>query len=79
MRGAAAAAAGIAEGTGGGLLAGAGPARAAGPAGMLAYRYLRDALVGPLRPTGEVIFPCIRGVYDKISGARSRYYLYYAA
>ncbi|MFC5146827.1 hypothetical protein [Streptomyces aureoversilis] len=77
LRGAAAAAAGITVGTGG-VLAGAGPASAAGPAGMPTYRYLRDALVGPLRPTGEVIFPCIRGVHDKISGARSRYYLYYA-
>ncbi|WP_250036237.1 hypothetical protein [Paractinoplanes maris] len=57
-----------------------GTARAAGPAGMPTYRYLRDALTLPLRynPTGEFIFPCIRGVYDKISGARGRYYLYYA-
>jgi Fe-S cluster biosynthesis and repair protein YggX len=55
-------------------------ARAAGPAGMPTYTYLRDALTMPLRynPTGEFIFPCIRGVYDKISGARGRYYLYYA-
>ncbi|MEU4690949.1 hypothetical protein [Actinoplanes sp. NPDC023714] len=55
-------------------------ARAAGPAGMPAYTYLRDALRMPLayNPTGEFIFPCIRGVYDKISGARGRYYLYYA-
>ncbi|MBU2670565.1 hypothetical protein KOI35_44405 [Actinoplanes bogorensis] len=55
-------------------------ARAAGPAGMPTYTYLRDALKMPLRynPTGEFIFPCIRGVYDKVSGARSRYYLYYA-
>jgi hypothetical protein len=47
---------------------------------MPTYRYLRDALTLPLRynPTGEFIFPCIRGVYDKISGARGRYYLYYA-
>ncbi|MEU4422084.1 hypothetical protein AB0F81_15775 [Actinoplanes sp. NPDC024001] len=55
-------------------------AQAAGPAGMPTYRYLRDALKLPLayNPTGEFIFPCIRGVYDKISGARGRYYLYYA-
>ncbi|MFI2371865.1 hypothetical protein [Streptomyces sp. NPDC018833] len=47
---------------------------------MPTYRYLRNALAGPLRydPTGEFIFPTIRGVYDKISGARARYYLYYA-
>nr|WP_221376328.1 twin-arginine translocation signal domain-containing protein [Actinoplanes polyasparticus] len=57
-----------------------GAAHAAGPAGMPTYRYLRDALTLPLRynPTGEFIFPCIRGVYDKISGARGRYHLYYA-
>ena len=56
------------------------PALAAGPAGMPRYTYLRDALRLPLsyNPTGEFIFPCIRGVYDKISGARGRYYLYYA-
>jgi Fe-S cluster biosynthesis and repair protein YggX len=55
-------------------------ARAALPAGMPTYTYLRDALTLPLNynPTGEFIFPCIRGVYDKISGARARYYLYYA-
>ncbi len=63
-----------------GSLAAMRPASAAGPAGMPTYTYLRDALKLPLRynPTGEFIFPCIRGVYDKISGARSRYYLYYA-
>src|SRR5687768_14245043 len=57
-----------------------GAAQAALPAGMPAYTYLRDALRLPLNynPTGEFIFPCIRGVYDKISGARARYYLYYA-
>jgi hypothetical protein len=49
--------------------------QAAAPAGMPTYTYLRDALKTPLRynPTGEFIFPCIRGVYDKVSGARSRY------
>ena len=66
-----------------GVTVGAGTARAAGPpAGMPAYRYLRDAIVLSAppahNPTGEFIFPCIRGVYDKISGARARYYLYYA-
>lgn len=63
-----------------GLGGAAAPARAAGPGGMPAYRYVRDALAGPLRydPTGEFIFPTIRGVYDKISGARARYHLYYA-
>jgi hypothetical protein len=71
-------AAGIAGFTAPAVLAGA--ARAAQPAGMPRYTYLRDALKLPLsyNPTGEFIFPCIRGVYDKISGARGRYYLYYA-
>jgi hypothetical protein len=57
-----------------------GRAQAALPAGMPTYQYLRDALQLPLRynPTGEFIFPCIRGVSDKISGARAKYYLYYA-
>ncbi|WP_309148193.1 hypothetical protein, partial [Micromonospora endophytica] len=52
----------------------------AGPAGFPNYRYIRDAFARPLayNPTGEMIFPCVRGVYDKISGARGRYYLYYA-
>ncbi|MEV0221016.1 hypothetical protein [Streptomyces sp. NPDC050704] len=81
LRGAAAAAVGITAGAGG-ILAGAGPARAAGPGGMPTYRYLRDAIVLPAvpahNPTKEFIFPCVRGVYDKISGARARYYLYYA-
>lgn len=55
-------------------------AQAALPAGMPTYTYLRDALTLPLNynPTGEFIFPCIRGVYDKISNPRARYYLYYA-
>jgi Fe-S cluster biosynthesis and repair protein YggX len=57
-----------------------GRAQAALHAGMPTYQYLRDALQQPLRynPTGEFIFPCIRGVSDKISGARAKYYLYYA-
>lgn len=57
-----------------------GAAQAAGPAGMPTYRYLRDALRMPLRynPTGEFIFPCIRGVYDKLANPRARYHLYYA-
>jgi hypothetical protein len=58
----------------------ASPAIAPTAAGMPTYTYLRDALRPPLRynPTGEFIFPCVRGVYDKISGARARYHLYYA-
>ncbi|MCZ7423340.1 MULTISPECIES: hypothetical protein [unclassified Micromonospora] len=79
LRGAALIGTATAAGTAlGGTLAAA-PALA-GPAGFPSYRYVRDAFAGPLRynPTGETIFPCVRGVYDKISGARGRYYLYYA-
>ena len=56
------------------------PATAALPGGMPTYRYLRDALRMPLRynPTGEFIFPCVRGVYDKLADPRARYHLYYA-
>ncbi|KXK61129.1 hypothetical protein AWW66_15220 [Micromonospora rosaria] len=71
---------GAAASTGGlGVLAADAPALAA-PAGFPTYRYVRDAFDRPLvyNPTGETIFPCVRGVYDKISGARGRYYLYYA-
>jgi Fe-S cluster biosynthesis and repair protein YggX len=81
LRGAAVGAAALTMGAGSTLLT-AGTARAAGPAGMPTYRYIRDAIVFPRvpahNPTNEFIFPCIRGVYDKISGARARYYLYYA-
>ncbi|MEU0559928.1 hypothetical protein [Dactylosporangium maewongense] len=55
-------------------------ASAAAPAGFPTYKYLGQPLPANLayNPTGELIFPCIRGMYDKISGARGRYYLYYA-
>ena len=72
---------GAAAGAAAGIVLPAAQARAALPAGMPTYTYLRDALKLPLRynPTGEFIFPCIRGVYDKLGGsARARYYLYYA-
>lgn len=58
----------------------AGPALA-GPAGFPNYAYLGQALDhASLRynPTKELIFPCVRGVYDRISGGLGRYYLYYA-
>jgi hypothetical protein len=54
---------------------------AAGPAGFPTYQYIGTAFnKANLRynPTNELIFPCIRGVYDKIGNARARYYLYYA-
>lgn len=54
---------------------------AAGPAGFPTYAYIGTAFnKANLRynPTNELIFPCIRGVYDKISNPLGRYYLYYA-
>ncbi|MGW5848859.1 hypothetical protein ACWFQ8_13070 [Streptomyces sp. NPDC055254] len=71
---------GAAAVTGSATAAFASPAQAAGPGGMPTYRYLRDALALPLNYnlTGEFIFPCIRGVHDKIENPRSRFYLYYA-
>ncbi|WP_431906653.1 hypothetical protein [Micromonospora carbonacea] len=73
-----AAAAGVAA-AGGALTAAPTPALAA-PGGFPTYQYVRDAFAGPLRynPTGEFIFPCVRGVYDKLDSYLGRYYLYYA-
>ncbi|MET4673193.1 hypothetical protein [Streptomyces sp. PvR018] len=54
---------------------------AAAPGGFPDYRHVRTLLKpGQLsyNPTGEIIFPCIRGVYDKLSNPLGRYYLYYA-
>jgi hypothetical protein len=72
-------AAGIGAGAALGGLLSPSPAAAA-PAGFPNYAYLGQPLPATLayNPTGELIFPCIRGVYDKIGGARGRYYLYYA-
>lgn len=50
-------------------------------AGFPDYRYRRLALVkSKLRynPTGELIFPTIRGTKGRISGTLAAYYLYYA-
>ncbi|MGH3648026.1 MAG: hypothetical protein ACRDTM_12725, partial [Micromonosporaceae bacterium] len=63
-----------------GSLAAGAPA-VAGPAGFPSYAYLGQPLnKAALRynPTNELIFPCIRGVYDRITGGLGRYYLYYA-
>jgi hypothetical protein len=59
---------------------GAGVADAA-PAGFPDYQYIGTPFnKAALRynPTNELIFPCIRGVYDKLAAPRARYYLYYA-
>ncbi|MFD5318420.1 twin-arginine translocation signal domain-containing protein [Streptomyces sp. NPDC127098] len=67
----------------GGLLALGTPATpaAAAPGGFPDYRHL-GTLLTPGRlsynPTGEIIFPCVRGVYDRLSAPLGRYYLYYA-
>ena len=74
-----------------GLLAGAAalgagallPVTAAGaaPAGFPDYRYQRLALVKSklkYNPTGELIFPCVRGTAGRIPNALGAYYLYYA-
>lgn len=61
-------------------LSGALPAAAA-PAGFPDYRFIGTPFnQAALRynPTNELIFPCIRGVYDKITNPLGRYYLYYA-
>ncbi|WP_432970662.1 hypothetical protein [Dactylosporangium sp. CA-233914] len=53
----------------------------AAPAGFPSYRYIGTPFTkANLRynPTNELIFPCIRGVSDKVSTALARYYLYYA-
>jgi hypothetical protein len=53
----------------------------AGPAGFPTYQYIGvpfDKSKLRYNPTNELIFPCIRGVYDKIAAPRARYYLYYA-
>ncbi|MBC9712688.1 hypothetical protein H9Y04_08880 [Streptomyces sp. TRM66268-LWL] len=70
--------------TGGTALAfgalGARPALAA-PGGFPDYRYVRTLLTPSqlaYNPTGEIIFPCVRGVYDKLTSPLGRYYLYYA-
>lgn len=53
----------------------------AAPGGFPNYTHVRTLLRPEqlaYNPTGEIIFPCIRGVYDKLSNPLGRYYLYYA-
>jgi hypothetical protein len=53
----------------------------AAPAGFPEYRFLRttfDKTKLKYNPTGELIFPCIRGVSGRIANPLARYYLYYA-
>lgn len=74
LKGSVAASAALAAGLG------ATPASAA-PGGFPDYRYVKTLLTPSdldYNPTGEIIFPCIRGTVGRISGALGRYYLYYA-
>ncbi|CAL9371162.1 hypothetical protein SUDANB121_00874 [Nocardiopsis dassonvillei] len=75
--------------TAGALLAGAAPAAAAAPAApsaaaanvLPAYRFVREALDTAnlaYNPTGELIFPCLRGTVGRLSDAPGRFLLYYA-
>ncbi|MFJ8603965.1 hypothetical protein ACIREM_35720 [Streptomyces shenzhenensis] len=59
----------------------AAPAATAAPAGFPDYTYVRTLLTPSqlsYNPTGEIIFPTVRGVYDKLTTRLGRYYLYYA-
>ncbi|WP_413760350.1 hypothetical protein [Streptomyces sp. MMBL 11-3] len=55
-------------------------AAAAAPGGFPDYRYVRTLLKPSqlkYNPTGEIIFPCIRGTAGRIANPLGRYYLYY--
>lgn len=61
--------------------AGMAPAASAAPGGFPDYRYTKTLLTPSqlaYNPTGEIIFPCVRGTEGRVPGARGRYYLYYA-
>ncbi|WNG17816.1 hypothetical protein [Cystobacter fuscus] len=72
--------------TSGGLILGGGSGLVSGiahaaPAGFPTYTYIGTAFnKNNLRynPTGELIFPCIRGTAGRIANPLARYYLYYA-
>ncbi|MFD4948169.1 hypothetical protein ACFVYE_13785 [Streptomyces sp. NPDC058239] len=54
---------------------------AAAPAGFPDYRYVKTLLEPSqlkYNPTGEIIFPCIRGAAGRVPAPLGRYYLYYA-
>ena len=59
----------------------AGGTAAAAPGGFPDHRYLKTLLTpSQLRynPTGEIIFPCVRGTSGRVPAPLGRYYLYYA-
>ncbi|MEU0135008.1 hypothetical protein ABZ172_13435 [Streptomyces sp. NPDC006296] len=69
--------------TGTALAVGAGTAgaAAAAPGGFPDYSYVRTLLKPSdlaYNPTGEIIFPCVRGTVGRLTGALGRFYLYYA-
>ncbi|GAB2752424.1 hypothetical protein [Amycolatopsis magusensis] len=71
----------VAAGTGLGLVAASALPASAAPPGFPAYKYLRTAFdknALKYNPTGELIFPCVRGTAGRIPGALGRFYLYYA-
>ncbi|MFF3751847.1 hypothetical protein ACFYYH_15530 [Streptomyces sp. NPDC002018] len=61
--------------------AAAAPGVAAAPGGFPDYRYVKTLLTPSqlaYNPTGEIIFPCIRGASGRLANPLGRYYLYYA-
>ncbi|MFJ2632118.1 hypothetical protein ACIO6U_09165 [Streptomyces sp. NPDC087422] len=77
LRGAVATSAALAVGT----TAGTATASAATPGGFPDYRYVKTLLTPSqlaYNPTGEIIFPCIRGTVGRLTAPLGRYYLYYA-
>ncbi|MBM7440676.1 hypothetical protein [Streptomyces sp. HB132] len=61
--------------------AGTAGAAAAAPGGFPDYAYVRTLLKPSdlaYNPTGEIIFPCVRGTVGRVSGALGRFHLYYA-
>ncbi|GAA3850415.1 hypothetical protein [Streptomyces sedi] len=76
------AAAGTLLGVGGAATALNAGAASAAPGGFPDYRYaatlLRPADLSYPPSQLEIIFPCVRGVYDRLSDPLGRYYLYYA-
>ncbi|EFL29209.1 putative secreted protein [Streptomyces himastatinicus ATCC 53653] len=81
LKSAAATTAALTVGTAASPALAAAPAPAAAPGGFPDYRYVKTLLTpGQLKynPTGEIIFPCIRGAQGRVSAPLGRYYLYYA-
>ena len=82
LRGAVATSAALAVGAAAGTAtASAAAGHAAAPGGFPDYRYVKTLLTPSqlkYNPTGEIIFPCIRGTSGRLSAPLGRYHLYYA-